>query len=98
MRTWERHDPDPTRPVAAPLDRCAELLGVELATVREAAATVEPYLRADVTKQGRGAHGAGASAPERSAPPVSLSGGAPISQDEERTGAGMCFGVDKPWF
>jgi hypothetical protein len=26
---------------------CAELLGVELATVRELAATVEPYIRAD---------------------------------------------------
>jgi hypothetical protein len=50
MRTWERHDPDPARPVAAPLDRCAELLGVELATVREAAADVEPYIRADGTK------------------------------------------------
>jgi hypothetical protein len=50
MRTWERHDPDPARPVAAPLDRCAELLGVELARVQEAAANVEPYLRADGTK------------------------------------------------
>jgi hypothetical protein len=50
MRTWERHDPDPARPVAAPLDRCAELLGVELAAVQRAAANVEPYLRADGTK------------------------------------------------
>jgi hypothetical protein len=50
MRTWERDDPDLTRPVAAPLDRCAELLGVELATVRKAAANVEPYIRADGTK------------------------------------------------
>jgi hypothetical protein len=47
MRTWERYDPDPGRPVAAPLDRCAELLGVELATIRKAAANVEPYIRAD---------------------------------------------------
>jgi hypothetical protein len=38
------------RPIAAPLDRSAELFGVELATVREAAAKVEPYLRADGTK------------------------------------------------
>ena len=29
--TW--HDPDLGRPIAAPLERCAELLGVDLATV-----------------------------------------------------------------
>jgi hypothetical protein len=46
--TW--HDPDLGRPIAAPLERCAELLGVDLATAREAAANVEPYLRADGTK------------------------------------------------
>jgi hypothetical protein len=46
--TW--HDPDLGRPIAAPLDRCAELLGVDLATVRELAANVEPYLRVDGTK------------------------------------------------
>jgi hypothetical protein len=38
------------RPIAAPLQRCAELLGVDLATIRELAANVEPYLRADGTK------------------------------------------------
>jgi hypothetical protein len=38
------------RPIAARLERCAELLGVDLATVRELAATVEPYLRADGTR------------------------------------------------
>ena len=48
MGTW--HDPDLGRPIAAPLQRCAELLGVDLATVREAAAKVEPYLRADDTR------------------------------------------------
>jgi hypothetical protein len=37
------------RPIAAPLDRCAELLGVDLATVRELAANVEPYIRVDGT-------------------------------------------------
>jgi hypothetical protein len=42
--------PDRYRPVAAPLDRCAELLGVDLASVRRAAANVEPYIRADGTK------------------------------------------------
>jgi hypothetical protein len=40
--TW--HDLDLGRPIAAPLERCAELLGVDLATVRELAAKVEPYL------------------------------------------------------
>jgi hypothetical protein len=46
--TW--HDADLGRPIAAPLDQCAELLGVELTTIREVAANVEPYLRADGTK------------------------------------------------
>ncbi len=50
MRTWERDDPDRTRPLAATLERCAELLGVDLATVREVAANVEPYVRVDGTK------------------------------------------------
>jgi hypothetical protein len=50
MRTWEAHDPDFGQPIAAPLERCAKLLGVDLATVREVAARVEPYLRADGTK------------------------------------------------
>jgi hypothetical protein len=35
VRTWEASDPDSGRPVAAPLDRCAGLLGVDLATIRE---------------------------------------------------------------
>ena len=38
------------RPIAAPLERCAELLGVDLATVRELAVKVEPYIRADGTE------------------------------------------------
>jgi hypothetical protein len=46
--TW--HDPEVGRPIAAPLERCAELLGVDLVTIREAATTVEPYLRADGTR------------------------------------------------
>ena len=45
MGTW--HDPDLGRPIAAPLERCAELLGVDLATIDEAAANVEPYIRVD---------------------------------------------------
>ena len=48
MGTW--HDPDLGRPIAAPLERCAQLLGVDLATVRELAAKTEPYIRADGTK------------------------------------------------
>lgn len=50
MRTWEARDPDLGRPIAAPLEQCAELLGVDLATIREVAATIEPYVRADGTK------------------------------------------------
>jgi hypothetical protein len=46
--TW--HDPDLGRPIAAPLEQCAELLGVDLAAIRTAAANVEPYFRADGTK------------------------------------------------
>ena len=47
--TW--HDPDLGRPIAAPLERCAELLGVDLAAaVREMATTVKPYIRVDGTK------------------------------------------------
>jgi hypothetical protein len=50
MRTWERRDPAFGRPIAAPLEQCAELLAVDLATVREVAANVEPYIRADGTR------------------------------------------------
>jgi hypothetical protein len=46
--TW--HDPDLGRPIAAPLERCAELLGVDLATICKLAANIEPYIRADGTR------------------------------------------------
>jgi hypothetical protein len=46
--TW--HDPGLDRPIAASLERCAELLGVDLLTIREAATTVEPYIRVDGTR------------------------------------------------
>jgi hypothetical protein len=46
--TW--HDPDLGRPIAAPLQRCAELLGVNLAAIHQAAANTEPYIRADGTR------------------------------------------------
>ena len=48
--TWEADDPACYRPIAAPLVRCAELLGVDLATIGEAAAHVQPYVRVDGTK------------------------------------------------
>jgi hypothetical protein len=38
------------RPIAAPLERCAELLGIDMSTVRELAAKLEPYVRADGTR------------------------------------------------
>jgi hypothetical protein len=50
MRTWEARDPDFGRPLAAPLEQCAQLLGVDLSTVREVAAEIEPYVRADGVK------------------------------------------------
>ena len=50
MQAWEAKDPTLTRPIAAPLERCAELLGVDLGAIREAAAHVEPYVRVDGTK------------------------------------------------
>jgi hypothetical protein len=46
--TW--HDLELGRPIAAPLERCAELLGVDLATVGTLAANLEPYVRADGTR------------------------------------------------
>ena len=36
--------------MAAPLERCAELLGVDLVSLLEAAARVEPHVRADGTR------------------------------------------------
>ena len=50
MRTWELHDPAYSRPIAAPLERCAELLGVDSAIAQRAAADVEPYIRVDGSK------------------------------------------------
>jgi hypothetical protein len=46
--TW--HDPELGRPIAAPLGRCAELLGVDLAAIQAAAANLQPYVRADGTR------------------------------------------------
>jgi hypothetical protein len=46
--TW--HGSGLGRPIAAPLERCAELLGVDLASLSQAAAKVEPYIRADGTR------------------------------------------------
>jgi hypothetical protein len=41
---------DVGRPIAAPLEQCAELLGVDLVTICKAAVNVEPCLRADGTR------------------------------------------------
>ena len=50
MGTWEAGDPAYSRPIPAPLERCAELLNVDLATIRRAATDVEPYICADGTR------------------------------------------------
>jgi hypothetical protein len=50
MSTWDANDPTVGRPLAAPLERCAELLGVDLATLQTLVAEVEPYIRLDGTK------------------------------------------------
>ena len=50
MGTWEADDPAYARPIAAPLERCAELLGVDLVTITGAATHIEPYVRVDGTK------------------------------------------------
>lgn len=50
MRTWEGRDPDFGRPIAAPLERCADLLSVDPATVRQVAVNVEHYVRVDGTR------------------------------------------------
>ena len=50
MQAWEAHDPTLARPIAAPLHQCAELLGVELDAIQEAAVHIEPYLRVDGVK------------------------------------------------
>ena len=50
MGTWEPGDAAYSRPIAAPLERCVELLGVDLAAIREAATHVEPYVRVDGTR------------------------------------------------
>jgi len=47
VRTWKLHDPAYSRPIAAPLERRAELLGVDSVIVKRAAADVEPYIRVD---------------------------------------------------
>jgi hypothetical protein len=48
--TWEADDPAYARPIAVPLERCAEFLGVDLATIKQAATHVQPYIRVDGTK------------------------------------------------
>jgi hypothetical protein len=45
--TW--HNPGLGRPIA-PLERCAVLLSVDLASLRKAAVKVKPYICADGTR------------------------------------------------
>jgi hypothetical protein len=52
MSARDANDPTFGRPLAAPLEQCARLLGVDLATLRAVAADVEPYLRVDATRSG----------------------------------------------
>jgi hypothetical protein len=47
--TWEADDPAYSRPIAAPL-KCAELLGVDLATIQDAVTHIRPYVQVDGTK------------------------------------------------
>ena len=63
--TW--HDLELGRPIAAPLERCAELLGVDLATLCEAAANVQPHLRADGTRSWSLSSQSASSGPRRTA-------------------------------
>jgi hypothetical protein len=50
MSARDANDPTFGQPLAAPLEQCAQLLGVDLATLRTVAADVEPYLWVDGTK------------------------------------------------
>jgi hypothetical protein len=50
MQAWEVHDPTLARPIAAPLEGCADLLGVDLDAIQEAAIHLEPYLQVDGAK------------------------------------------------
>jgi hypothetical protein len=52
MPAWEAHDPTLTRPIAAPLERCAVLLGVDLAAIREAATHVGPMFGSTAPRSG----------------------------------------------
>jgi hypothetical protein len=61
--TWEADAPAYSRPIAAPLERCAELLGVDLTTVRRATASIEPYIRVDGTRSGASCNWSDASGP-----------------------------------
>lgn len=46
MSTWEENERAASGPAAAPLEDCAELLGVPLEQLRQVAAQVKPYRHA----------------------------------------------------
>jgi hypothetical protein len=95
------------------LERCAELLGVDVATVREPAAKVEPYLRADGTRiwslmllewqlDPRPMAGAGAatSTADRAQPPTHSQSGmpqAPLGYESFERRSRQCCLVPRPW-
>jgi len=58
---WEADDPAYARPIAAPLQRCAELLGVDLATITRPPPTSNPM--SDRRDQGLEPHAARAPPP-----------------------------------
>jgi hypothetical protein len=89
---------DLDRPIAALLERCAQLLGADLATVGKLAANIEPYLRADGTRiwslmqpdrQLRPAATAGAAAAtstaDRHRPPMQHQSGRPLAASMVRS-------------
>jgi hypothetical protein len=52
MQAWEAHDPTLTRPIAGPLEGCAELLGVDLTAIQEAAAMSSPICGSTAPRSG----------------------------------------------
>jgi hypothetical protein len=64
METW--HDPDLDRPITAPLERCAQLLGVDLTTAPEAASKVEPPSARTASRSGASCSLSGSSGLRRS--------------------------------
>src|ERR687887_428109 len=67
-RTWEAREPDFGPSIAALLERCAELLGVDLATVWQVAANVDPISGRTAPRSGASCSWSGDYARRRSPP------------------------------